>query len=118
MGGQGKPNRPMRDPQASASAAGIQYPSADEDCAGGPPPEDGLAPQNRHINAGDYGAAYDLLDDRSQGLISPEQYEAYFASEAPYEITSNSFSSVQSEGDTASVVADLTVTSASGEEAY
>ena len=77
-----------------------------------------LASQYRHINAGDCGAAYDLFGDRSQGLISQGRYEAYFASNAPYEITSYSFSSVQCEGDTACVVADLTATSASGEVAY
>jgi micrococcal nuclease len=103
---------------SSSSAASEQYSRADADYSSGSSPEDVLASQYRHINAGHYGQAYDLFDDQSQQLISQEQYEAYFASSAPYEITSYSFSSVQSQGDSASVVADLAISSASGEDAY
>lgn len=81
-------------------------------------PEKVLASQYRHINSGDYGAAYDLFDDESRSLVPLEQYKAYFASAAPYEITSYSFSAVKVQGDEASVVADLSVSSSDGEESY
>ena len=84
----------------------------------GPAPDEVLASQYRHINSGDYGAAYDLFDERSRGLVSLKQYKAYFASTAPYEITGYSFPSVRAQGDEASVVADLAVSSAEGEESY
>jgi len=83
-----------------------------------PAPEDVLASQYRHVNAGDYEAAYDLFDDRSQELVSPKQYGAYFASVAPYEITSYSFPSVRVQRDTASLVVDLAVSSSTGEDRY
>jgi micrococcal nuclease len=84
----------------------------------GQSPEEVLASQYQHINAGDYEAAYELFDDRSQQLVSPEQYRAYFASVAPYEITSYTFASVQVRGDTASLVVDLAVSSSIGEDQY
>lgn len=84
----------------------------------GPAPREVLASQYRHVNAGDYGAAYDLFDDQSQRLVSSEQYSAYFASVAPYEITSYTFSSAQIEDDTASLGVDLAASSSSGEERY
>jgi micrococcal nuclease len=112
------PPSPTEAQYSSPSAAGAQYSTADADNSTGPSPEDVLASQYRHINAGRYGAAYDLFDDQSQQLISQEQYEAYFISAAPYEITRYSFTSVQTQGDTASVVADLAVSSAAGEDSY
>lgn len=107
--------------QDPPSAAGAQYSSssaADAQYSTGPSPDDVLSSQYQHINTGRYGAAYDLFDAGSQQLVSLEDYKAYFASEAPYEITDHSFSSVRTQGDTASVVADLAVFSASGEDAY
>ena len=88
-----------------------------------PAPEDVLASQYRHINAANYGAAYDLFDDQSQRLVSLEQYSAYFTSAFPYEIASYSFPAAQVmrpryEGQTASVVADLVVSSSSREDQY
>jgi hypothetical protein len=93
------------------SPAGAQYST-------GPEPEEVLASQYEHVNAGAYGVAYDLFDDQSQRAISLEQYKAYFASVAPYEITGYSFPSVRIQGGTASVVVDLEVSSSEGEDAY
>jgi hypothetical protein len=81
-------------------------------------PEEVLASQYELVNAGDYGAAYALFDSGSQQLVSQEQYAAYFESLAPYEITSYSFSSAQVQGETASVVVNLTVSSSAGVEQY
>jgi hypothetical protein len=97
--------------QPSPSSRSAQYST-------GPAPKDVLASQYQYVNAGDYGAAYDLFDDQSQQLVSQEQYSAYFASVAPYQITSYSFPSVQIQGDTASVVVDLAVSSSVGEDRY
>jgi hypothetical protein len=77
-----------------------------------------LASQYEHINAGRYEAAYNLFDDESQQAISEEEYKAYFASVAPYKITAYSFASVQTQGESASVAADLTVTSSDGYNEY
>ena len=44
-----------------------------------PAPETALASQYRHINAANYGAAYDLFDTQSKRRVSPEEYSAYFA---------------------------------------
>ena len=84
----------------------------------GSSPDEVLSSQYEHINAGRYRAAYDLFDEASQQTISEEQYKAYFASKAPYEITAYSFSSVRTQGDSASVVADLAVTSSDGYDEY
>ena len=81
-------------------------------------PEEVLASQYELVSAGDYAAAYALFDDQSQQLVSPEEYGAYFATLAPYEITSYSFSSAQVQGETATVVVDLTVSSSAGVEQY
>ena len=81
-----------------------------------PSPDDVLESQYRHINAGHYRLAYDLFADQSQELISQEQYKAFFEAEAPYEITSYSFSPVRTPGDMACVDVDLAVSSASGED--
>ena len=81
-------------------------------------PEDVLASQYELVNAGAYEAAYDLFDSASQQLVSPEQYASYFASLAPYEITSYSFPSVQVQGEAATVVVDIVVSSSNGVEGY
>jgi micrococcal nuclease len=81
-------------------------------------PKDVLASQYKHINVGNYGMAYDLFADQSQQLVSLQQYTAYFASNAPYEIKSYSFPDVHVQGDEASVVVDLAVSSSDGEEEY
>ena len=86
--------------------------------AEGPTPDEVLAAQYRHINSGDYEAAYDLFDSGSRGRISLGQYRAYFASAAPYEIESYRFPSVRARGGSASVVADLAVSSSDGDESY
>jgi hypothetical protein len=88
--------------EAKPYARESQPSSANRHYSSGPAPEEVLATQYQHINAGRYQAAYDLFDDQSQQLISLEQYKAYFTSVAPYEITSHSFPSVQVRGDTAS----------------
>ena len=102
------PDGASQDPPSPAAA---QY-------SAGPSPDEVLASQYEHINAGRYGAAYDLFDDESQQSISEEEYKAYFASKAPYEITAYSFSSARTQGDSASVVADLSVTSSDGYDEY
>jgi micrococcal nuclease len=117
-GAKNEAKRFERKSQSSTSPAETQYSTADATYSTGPSPEEVLASQYQHINAGNYGAAYGLFDDQSQQRISQEQYEAYFASAAPYEVTRYSFSSVRSQGDTASVVVDLAVSSASDEDAY
>ena len=81
-------------------------------------PEEVLALQYRLINAGDYEGAYALFAEQSKGLITPEQYRAYFESNAPYSITDYSFLSVDDRGDEASVEAELTANSGSGQESY
>ncbi|CAA9457910.1 MAG: hypothetical protein AVDCRST_MAG25-383 [uncultured Rubrobacteraceae bacterium] len=99
-------------------ASAPDEPGNDPEESDAPAPDEVLASQYEHINSSDYGAAYDLFDDRSRALISPEQYEAYFAAAAPYEITDYSFPTVEVQRDEASVVADLAVSSSSGEESY
>jgi hypothetical protein len=84
----------------------------------GQSPQEVLTSQYQHINAGDYEAAYELFDNRSQQLVSLEQYRAYFVSVAPYQITNHSFASVQVQGDTARLVVDLSVSSSTGEDQY
>lgn len=96
-----KPDEPQPAPPAASSA-----------------PDEVLVSQYRHINSGNYEAAYDLFDGESRRLVALEQYEAYFASAAPYEITDYAFPSAQIQGAEASVVADLTVSSSDGEEQY
>ncbi len=81
-------------------------------------PEEVLALQYRLINAGDYEGAYALFDDKSKLLITSEQYIAYFEANAPYFITDYSFLSVDNRGDSASVEAELTASSGSGQETY
>jgi micrococcal nuclease len=81
-------------------------------------PKDVLASQYKHINAGNYGMAYDLFADQSKQLVSLEQYTAYFASVAPYEIKSYSFPGVDVQDEKASLAVDLAVSSSDGEEVY
>ena len=81
-------------------------------------PKDVLKSQYTHINAGNYGMAYALFADQSKELVSLEQYTAYFASNAPYEIESYSFPDVDVQGEKASVLVDLAVSSSDGEEEY
>jgi hypothetical protein len=83
------------------------------------PPEDVLALQYEHINAGDYEAAYDLFAEQSKQLVSLEEYRAWFENAGNYQVTSFSLPTSQVEGDTATLVADLVATSdAFGEEQY
>lgn len=83
------------------------------------PPEEVLALQYQYLNMGDYEAAYDLFTEQSKQLVSPEQYRAYFENAGYYEITNYSFPSVQIEGDTVTLVADLSVSSGiAGDEQY
>jgi micrococcal nuclease len=81
-------------------------------------PKDILKSQYEHINAGNYGMAYDLFAQQSKQLVSLEQYTAYFASVAPYEIKSYSFPDVHVQEDEASVVVDLAFSSSDGEDEY
>jgi micrococcal nuclease len=121
------PEQPVKEDIENAEKQSGKEPT-DEDVAGPAPtqqtssrgqsPEEVLASQYQHINAGDYEAAYELFDNRSQQLVSLEQYRAYFVSVAPYEITSYSFASEQVQGDTASLVVDLAVSSSTGEDQY
>ena len=104
-------------PEASRSQDSADEPEPASDPAG-PAPDEVLASQYRHINSGDYGAAYDLFATRSRILVSLKEYKAYFGSKSPYEITSHSLSSARIQGDEASVVADLSVSSSDGEESY
>lgn len=99
--------------ESTPPAASVEAPAAQEES-----PEDVLALQYRLINAGDYESAYALFDEQSKQLVSPEQYRAYFESNAPYSITDYSFPSVDAQGDTATVEAALTVDSAAGRESY
>jgi micrococcal nuclease len=111
-GSDAKETKPSeRGSQDPPSATSAQYSTS-------PAPEEVLSSQYERINAGRYRAAYYLFADESQQIVSLEDYKAYFASAAPYEITSYSFASVQTQGEEASVVADLAVSSASGEDAY
>ena len=81
-------------------------------------PEETLALQYRYINAGDYEDAYALFAEQSKEAVPPEQYRAFFEENAPYSLTDYSFPSVEVEGETATVEAEFTVDSASGQESY
>ena len=106
-------SRPEREaPAPSAEQAPVEAAVAEES------PEDVLDLQYRLINAGDYEGAYALFAERSKALVSPDQYRAYFESNAPYSITDYSFPSAVAQGDSATVEAALTVSSASGSESY
>jgi hypothetical protein len=79
-------------------------------------PEDVLALQYEYINRGDFEQAYSLFAERSRSEVSLAQYKAFFEDNAPYSVTDYSFSPAEIEGDSASVDAEFTVTSASGVE--
>lgn len=82
-------------------------------------PEDVLALQYQHINAGRYQEAYSLFTEQSRQLVSLAEYRAYFESVAPYEIDAYSFPSVQVQGDTATIEAAITAsTGPTGTEQY
>lgn len=81
-------------------------------------PEGVLALQYSRLNAGDYEGAYALFDEASKQAASADQYRAYFESLAPYSITDYSFPSVDVQGDTATVEAALTTSTAEGQESY
>lgn len=110
------------EPSVSESEREARAPSAEQapdgEAVAEDSPEDVLDFQYRLINAGDYEGAYTLFAERSKQLVSPEQYRAYFESNAPYSITDYSFPSVVDQGDSAIVEAALTVSSASGLESY
>src|SRR5919107_2295312 len=80
------------------------------------PPEDVLALQYEYINNGDFEEAYSLFDEQSRREVSLAQYRAFFEDNAPYSVTNYSFVPVRVRGDSASVDAEFTVTSASGVE--
>jgi uncharacterized protein YcfL len=79
-------------------------------------PEDVLALQYEYINSGDYEEAYSLFTQQSRREVSLAQYRAFFEDNAPYSVTDYSFVPVRVRGDSASVDAEFTVTSASGVE--
>src|ERR687890_1265349 len=80
------------------------------------PPEDVLALQYEYINSGDFEEAYVLFAEQSRQEVSLAQYRAFFEDNAPYSVTDYSFSAARVRGDSASVDAEFTVTSASGVE--
>jgi len=82
----------------------------------GQSPEDVLALQYEYINRGDFEEAYALFAGQSQREVSLEQYRAFFEANAPYSITDYSFSPAQIQGDSATVDASFTVTSAASVE--
>src|ERR687896_27912 len=79
-------------------------------------PEDVLALQYEYINNGDFEEAYALFAEQSRREVSLAQYRAFFEDNAPYSVTDYSFSPERVRGDSASVDAEFTVTSASGIE--
>jgi hypothetical protein len=79
-------------------------------------PEDVLALQYEYINSGDFEEAYALFAEQSRREVSLAQYRAFFEDNAPYSVTDYSFSPERVRGDSASVDAEFTVTSASGVE--
>jgi hypothetical protein len=79
-------------------------------------PEDVLALQYEYINSGSFEEAYSLFAEQSRREVSLEQYTAFFEANAPYSVTDYSFSPAQVQGDSATVDAEFTVTSASGVE--
>ncbi len=90
--------------------------SEDADVSQEQAPEDVLALQYEYINRGDFEKAYSLFAEQSQQEVSLAQYRAFFEANAPYSVTNYSFLSVQTQGDSATIEAAFTVTSASGVE--
>ena len=80
------------------------------------PPDDVLALQYEYINSGDFEEAYSLFAEQSRREVSLAQYRAFFEDNAPYSVTDYSLVPVRVRGDSASVDAEFTVTSASGVE--
>ena len=80
------------------------------------PPEDVLALQYEYINGGDFEEAYLLFAEQSRQEISLAQYRAFIEDNAPYSVTDYSLVPVRVRGDSASVDAEFTVTSAPGVE--
>ena len=80
------------------------------------PPEDVLALQYEYINSGDFQEAYALFAQQSRREVSLAQYRVFFEDNAPYSVTDYSFSAARVQGDSASVDAEFTVTSAAGVE--
>ena len=80
------------------------------------PPEDVLALQYEYINSGDFEEAYELFAEQSRREVSLAQYSTFFEDNAPYSVTDYSFVPVRLGGDSATVTAEFTVTSASGVE--
>jgi hypothetical protein len=80
------------------------------------PPEDVLTLQYEYINSGDFEEAYQLFAQQSRREVSLAQYKAFFEDNAPYSVTDYSLVPVRVRGDSASVDAAFTVTSASGVE--
>ncbi len=79
-------------------------------------PEEVLARQYEYINAGDYESAYALFDERSKRAVSPEQYRSFFEANAPYSLTGSTVSSVQEQGDAATLEVSLAISDATGQE--
>jgi hypothetical protein len=80
------------------------------------PPEDVLALQYEYINSGELEEAYELFAEQSRREVSLAQYSTFFEDNAPYSVTDYSFVPVRVGGDSATVDAEFTVTSASGVE--
>lgn len=80
------------------------------------PPEDVLALQYEYINRGDFDSAYSLFAEQSRQEVSLEQYRAFFETNAPYSLSDYSFSSTQTQDDSATVEAEFTANSAAGAE--
>ena len=79
-------------------------------------PEDILALQYEYINSGDFQQACALFAEQSRREVSLAQYRGFFEDNAPYSVTDYSFSPALVRGDSASVYAKFTVTSAAGVE--
>ncbi len=73
-------------------------------------------PPVRVHQRGDFEEAYALFAEQSRREVSLAQYSTFFEDNAPYSVTDYSFSPPEIEGDSASLEAEFTVTSASGVE--
>lgn len=101
---------------ATVEEVGSSDTTEDADASQEQAPEDVLALQYEYINGGDFGQAYSLFAEQSRTQVSLGQYEAFFRVNAPYSVTNYSFSPAEIQGNSASVDAAFTVTSASGVE--
>src|SRR5215217_6328569 len=84
-----QPVNELKDNRQGGGAASKQNIASEETS-----PKEVLASQYRHINTGDYKAAYALFDAQSHQIISLEQYKGYFRDNAPYFIDRYMFPSV------------------------